>query len=102
MWTFGRTAARLSKLEDELKALGESFEGLRRLPLLLQSEWEDQLDRMNRVMGRLNARAKAASVTESDDPPEVRVEPPLNGPGPLAGTHGRLEAARARRNALLR
>lgn len=94
MWTPGSNGRRLEALE-------KSQERLERLPKLLQAEWEDQLDRMNRVMGRLNARIKVANQAQTDEPPPSNAEAAPEAPTPLLGTHERLQAMRRRRHGLL-
>lgn len=96
MWTWTSTRARLDKLQADFEAFKIALEALERQPKLLRNEWEDTLDRINRVMGRLNARIKAASAPENEQLPEgdTQSSPPAQR---QTGTHDRLRAFRARR-----
>lgn len=97
MWLGSQTRARLEKLEDDFLALRLAHEALERQPKLLRNEWEDTLDRMNRVMGRLTARIKAAATSDptgDEVPPADGLPPP---PPQPTGHHERMQLKRARR-----
>lgn len=91
MWTFGSTTRKIRRLEEEIKALERSLEGLRGLPL----QWEDTLDRLQKLVGRLNAREKALRASESED---LQGGQP-SGP-PKIGTHAHMQEWRRRRGLL--
>jgi hypothetical protein len=57
-----RRLARLEERVDELESLART---LHALPL----EWQDQLDRMTRIMQRINRRAERDGAPP-DDPPQ--------------------------------
>lgn len=81
----------LRSVSSKIEALESRLDGLETAPKLLRTEWEDTLDRLNRIMGRLNARLKRA---ESDEQPPQGTTP---APDPMLGHHGLLERARRRR-----
>ncbi len=83
------------KLSERIRALETRLDALETHPKVLRNEWEDVLDRMNRVMGRLNARLKRA---EKDEPEDGKA--PVSPERPV-GTHAILEAYRGRRRGLL-
>jgi len=82
---------------ERIEALEKRLESLESAARLLKSEWIDTYDRLNRVMGRLNARIrknKALEGSESDDQETPNtVAPPLSG----TGTHDMLAMHRAQR-----
>jgi uncharacterized coiled-coil protein SlyX len=88
MWTFGSTSKRLRKLEEENTAFRKALDRLEDLPL----KWENTLDMLKKLVGRLNAREKAVERSESDDQPIEQAPPLVSG----TGTHTRLQEARAR------
>ena len=88
----GRAAIR--DIEKRMEALETAWESQKRDPKLLRTEWESTLDKMNSVLGRLNARIRATAAPESE---KVEQPEPELSPEPRLGTHGQLAAARARR-----
>lgn len=97
-----------SKLSDEigacktaLKGLSDRLDSVERQPKLLQMEWESTLDKMNRVMGRLNARIRKADELGIDDKPPDRPQEEVP-PETLPGAHRTLRMARARHGLLPR
>ena len=82
-----------------LQALQERMEAAESTLRTLKIEWEDVLDRMQRVMGRLNARMKASTIAQ-DEPPEVGPPSP-EGFDYLAATR-KLQARRANHGVLRR
>lgn len=96
MWTWISTAGRVRSIEEKVKALEGRLEDLKRLPSLLEAEWQDHLDRMNKVMGRLNARDKVTSATRIEEP-----EPDNSQVSPQTGIHAKMQAMRNRRHGLL-
>ena len=109
-WSSTRVGAvedRLTKVEERggdlrllerVEALEKADEGHDSRLRLIKTEWEDVLDRVNRVMGRLNARirkSEAANEPESDTP---------TGPQglPSPGSHTVLKAMRGRHGVLPR
>jgi len=84
--------------QERLTALEKAVEGLVGGQRLIKLEWESVFDKMNRIMGRLNARIrKSEAVTGSEDDAEV-------GPKGLVppGEHEVLERARRRYGVLPR
>ena len=93
-WLWGRGGE--NELTERIIALEKAVEGLQSKIRLLKNEWEDVLDRANRVMGRLNARirkSEATSATESDAEPVPHAAAPTE----IVGTHAQLSAMRGRR-----
>lgn len=89
----GWTAGGRKKENERIEALERAQERIESSIRLLKTEWIDTYERMNKVMGRLNARIrKAADEVPAEEHPAQ--EP--TGPGPV-GTHALLTAARARR-----
>ena len=82
------------KLLERIGALEKRLDALETAPKVLRNEWEDVLDRMNRVMGRLNARVKRA---EKDEPPEPEPTPSTH---TVKGSHAILSEMRRRRGVL--
>jgi uncharacterized coiled-coil protein SlyX len=93
----GKDAIR--ELEARIQALETRLEGLETAPKQLRLEWEDTLDRLARIMGRLNARLKR-SITDDQEPTQGESTPPESGPAvdPLVARYRML---RERRNGLL-
>lgn len=91
-----------SKNLERIIALEKANETLDSRLRLLKNEWEDVLDRVNRVMGRLNARIRKFNASESPESDELEppkgVDPPRIG----TGTHATLRAARERHGILPR
>jgi len=80
------------KLLERLEASEKAVEAQGSTIRLLKNEWEDVLDRANRVMGRLNARIRKF---EGQNEPESDAESGPQGPTPI-GTHAALAARRGR------
>ena len=93
---FGWIRGGENKLLARVEALEKAQEGQESTIRLLKNEWQDVLDRANRVMGRLNARirkSEAQTEPESDDPVGPQgVAPP--------GNHATLAQMRRRRGLL--
>jgi len=87
-----RTLVLLERVEATEKA-GERLESTIKL---LRNEWEDVLDRTNRVMGRLNARIRKS---EAQTEPESDVQEGPKGVAPT-GTHAVLSGMRRSRGVL--
>ena len=95
MWK-SKTAARLTSIEGDLDGFRKALETLERQPKLLKIEWEDTLDRINRVMGRLNARIKVAA-TQNEELPAGNSELTPPAKATPSGIHARLQVMRARK-----
>lgn len=93
MWSWQSTRSRFERLQDELNELKRAVESLRALPL----QWEDTLDRLTKMAGRVNARAKVVEKAESDEVPPENTNP---APPQVMGAHGRLQAMRSKRGLL--
>jgi len=95
------TRALLEQQSTQIEALEKAVDGFESRTKLLRMEWEDVFDRMNRVMGRLNARirkSEAVSSSENDaEDPQKGVAP---SPPVATGTHGILQDVRRRRGLL--
>jgi len=89
-WTRGGENRHLGRIE----ALEKAIEGHNSALKVIRIEWEDVFDRMNRVMGRLNARIRKSESTESETETAPQAEMPF---GPPTGTHAMLDAMRSRR-----
>lgn len=84
-----------NKVEERITALEKAVDALESRSRLIKVEWSSVLDKVNSVMGRLNARIRkteALSGPESDEQDTPKGEAPQILP---TGTHGRL--ARHRR-----
>jgi len=85
------------KQENErIHALEERQETLESGLRLLKTEWISTYDKLNSVMGRLNARIrknKALEEVEAETEEEMAPAPTVQ----VSGTHGLLAARRARR-----
>jgi len=88
-----------NKQSARLKALEEAVEGLESRQRLIKVEWESVLDKVNAVMGRLNARIRK---TEAASTPETDFQEAYDSTGPkkLTGSHGTLSEMRRRRGLL--
>ena len=98
MWLWTRGGE--NKLLERIEALEKAGEGLESRIRLLKNEWEDVLDRANRVMGRLNARirkSEAVSAPESD----TEATPQAPAPPAVLGSHATLVAMRGRKRGVL-
>lgn len=91
------------KQSERIAALEQTLDRLVTGQKLIRTEWEDSLDRMNRIMGRLNARIRRAQ--ESDEATETTPEANETAPEPAShvlGSHGMLSEMRRRRGLLPR
>ena len=85
-----------NKHEERIAALERAVEGLKSAERLQKVEWESVLNKVGKVMGRLNAsirKSEGLSVPESDDPAAAQVEVPV-------GSHASLIQMRRRRGVL--
>jgi hypothetical protein len=92
-WHRGGENKHLARIE----ALEKAIEGHNSALKVIRIEWEDVFDRMNRVMGRLNARIRKSEglqAPESDTQASPQAEMPFGQP---TGTHAMLDAMRSRR-----
>ena len=98
MWWGGR----VERLQARLTATELAVDGLKTKLKTIRMEWEDALDRMNRIMGRLNARIRRSEAQEPA--PESEGELPAVPQVGLqrTGTHGVLAEMRAKRGVLPR
>lgn len=91
MWAWNRGGEK-EQLE-RIAALEKAVEGLVTGTKSIRIEWEDVYDRMNRTMGRLNARirkeAEQQAAHEDSPEPDAKAGP--------TGTHAILSAMRERR-----
>ncbi len=90
--------AMLEKLVDRIAALEKGEEGLDSRLRLIKVEWESVLDKVNAVMGRLNARIRKS---EAHIEPESDTEPPPQAL-PSPGSHSVLAHMRSKRGLLPR
>ena len=95
-WTRGGE----NKLLDRVEALEKAVEASESRIRLLKNEWEDVLDRANRVMGRLNARIRKFEG-QNGPPVDDQVAPQGQAPEKPQGAHATLSAMRRRRSGLL-
>jgi len=77
------------------EALERRQEALESQYRLLKTEWIDVHDRLNRMMGRLNARLRKSQAV--DEGAEATNGEEQRGPTPVTGTHEQLAAMRNRR-----
>jgi len=88
LWTRGGR-----KKEDErISAMETAVERLESSNRLLKLEWEQVFDKLNRTMGRLNARIRKDGATNAPDDEEPQTQPRTAG----TGTHALLAAHRSR------
>jgi len=91
-----------NKLAEQITALERAVEGLESRQRIIRVEWESVLDKVNSVMGRLNARIRkfeSTTAPESDDQEDPKgAASPIQG----TGTHGRLAQMRGRHGLLQR
>jgi len=80
-----------------ITALEERLERLERASKGLKLEWEDVFDRLNRMMGRLNARIRKNNALEGAESDGVDAPDASETPRTPHGTHAVLSAMRARR-----
>lgn len=76
-----------------IEALEKAVKDLEKLPGKLEREWEDHLNKLGKIMARLNMRARqeALSPAEKDDP-----VPDKGQDTPVAGDHVLLTTMRQR------
>lgn len=82
---------------EEIKTIKKAIEGHNSALKVIRLEWEDVFDRLNRVMGRLNARIRKSEglqAPESDSEGTTEAPPSFQTP---TGTHAMLDAMRRRR-----
>ncbi len=96
-WLLGRGGE--SGLRERIKALEEAVDHHKREVKSLRLEWEDVYDKVNRVMGRLNARIRKAGATSG---PESDDQGAPHTPASPTGTHGLLSEMRAKHGVLPR
>lgn len=90
----------LEALNAVVQDQGKSITTLESNERMLKLEWQDVLDRMNRVMGRLTARIRKTEASESSESDDLEV-PKAPAPDTQAtGTHSLLQNARSRRGLL--
>jgi len=98
MWIRGGRKQLLERIE----ALEKAVESQKSAWRLLQLEWEAVFDKLNRTMGRLNARirksdAPTAPEGDTEEKPNTPVSPPTR-----VGTHATLRAMREKAHVLSR
>lgn len=89
-----------SKKSGRIAALERAVESQESQLRLIKVEWESVLDKVNSVMGRLNARIRKFEATtgpESDEQPTSQGTASL----PIQGSHSTLTAMRGRRRGVL-
>jgi hypothetical protein len=92
-WNRGGENKHLGRIEALEKAVEAHNSGVKAIRL----EWEDVYDRVNRTMGRLNARIrKSEAVQPGETDPEASGQPQMPF-GTPTGTHAMLDAMRSRR-----
>lgn len=89
-----------NKQSERIAALEQAVEGLDSRARLIKVEWESVLDKVNSVMGRLNARIRkfedtSAPVSDAQGPTQAEL------PAGVPGSHGTLMAMRGRRRGVL-
>ncbi len=89
-----------NKQSERIAALERAVEGQDSQLRLIKVEWESVLDKVNSVMGRLNARIRKFEATSG---PESDNEGPAHTPAPpsVLGSHSTLTAMRGRRRGVL-
>jgi len=97
-WGWGRGGE--NKQSERLEALEKAVYGLESQLRLIKVEWESVLDKVNAVMGRLNARIRK---TEAVSGPQNDEHEPPQPPAPVQvlGSHGTLTAMRGRKRGVL-
>jgi len=97
-WPWGRGGE--NKQSTKIEALEKAVEGLESRQRLLKVEWESVLDKVNSVMGRLNARIRKSELLSA--PESDSVESP-KGPAPpqAVGSHRVLSEMRRRNRGVL-
>jgi len=87
---FWSTRGGENRVQAQIDAIEKAVEGLESRLKLMRGEWEEVHDRVNRVMGRLNARIRKVGSTEApedDAATTPQAVPPL---GHVIATHGDL------------
>ena len=95
-WWRGRGGE--NKEEGRITALERAVEGLESRQRMQKVEWESVLDKVNSVMGRLNARIRKAIVDSDVEDEPKGVPPPTVA---AVGTHALLTDMRARKRGVL-
>lgn len=80
-----------------IESLETAVEGLRKLPKELAIQWEDHLDKLGRVMARMNQRARQEALHEPKNDDPVPDNPEVAEPVSRVGEHDLLTQARNRR-----
>lgn len=96
-WGGGR-----KKEKERITALEQALEALKTGNKLIRTEWEDTLDRMNRIMGRLNARIRRSESKEEAPESDAGLSAELEGGLHKTGTHAVLAEMRSRSGILRR
>lgn len=94
---FGWTRGGENRNTEAIEAIKKAIEGHNSALKVIRLEWEDVFDRLNRIMGRLNARIRKSEglqAPESDSETTPQPEIPFGKP---TGTHAMLDAMRRRR-----
>ncbi len=90
------------RLLERIAALETAVERLESGRRALTLEWESVYDKMNRIMGRLNARIRKQEASESPESDEQPAPKGVEHPMEMTGTHDLLQRARARHGLLPR
>ena len=86
---------------ERIEALEKAVEGLKSERRHLVLEWESVFDKLNRTMGRLNARIrKSDALSDPPEPEQTDAQPVAPPPMQLVGTHATLSQRRIRRGLL--
>jgi len=96
-WRGGR-----KKENERITALEKAVEAQDSRIRLLKNEWEDVLDRANRVMGRLNARIRKFTKEDASEEATETTETPAEGLRAVPGSHAVLSGMRGKRGVLPR
>lgn len=99
-WWFTRGGE--NRASGRLDAVEKAVEGLESRQKLMRGEWEEVHDRVNRVMGRLNARIRKVGASDSPESDEPEAPKGAATPRMGTGTHGRLSEMRAKYGVLPR
>ena len=89
-----------NKQQEAIEALEKAVEALDSRQRLIKVEWESVLDKVNSVMGRLNARirkSEAATAPETGDSEQGQPPAPVG----IHGSHATLASMRGRRRGVL-
>ncbi len=96
MWNRGGR----KQLLERLDALEKAVEGHRSGLKAIRLEWEDVYDRVNRTMGRLNARIRKSEAVSSPESNAEETTQPVAPPPGRIGTHAVLREMRAKHGLL--